>query len=209
MSWLDVIGHLRDADLARIRALELAGTLRDKLAATPGYEPHAARAAEVCRTLDLRVPPELAVALPRSEGGETTQPTERPTGGLAAVRGIWRDRVRDVSEDLSAAASSAEVACAGRAARERTSESGSGRLTREEWERLVAFGVIGGPIELIFGRAVMRDYEVVFPPAQARAAADLGVTVRSCVDAVLEDGSARAELTARLAAGYSPEQEDR
>jgi hypothetical protein len=117
--------------------------------------------------------------------------------------------VRDADEDLSAAASSAGVARAERAARERTSESRSGRLTREEWERLITSGVIGGPIELIFGRAVMGDYEVVFPPAQARAAADLGVNVRSCVDAVLEDDAARAELTARLAAGYSPEREDR
>lgn len=58
-------------------------------------------------------------------------------------------------------------------------------LTAEQYDRLVEAGIVAG-VEMIDGRIYMGEWELVFSPAQARAAAALGVRVFSAVDAVLE-----------------------
>lgn len=74
------------------------------------------------------------------------------------------------------------------------------KVSVEEYHRLVEAGVLG-PVELLEGRVMMGGHALVFSPAQVRAAKRLGVTVASCVDAVLADPASRADVTAGLAAG--------
>jgi hypothetical protein len=45
----------------------------------------------------------------------------------------------------------------------------------------------------------MGEWPVIFSPAQARVAAERGVRIPTCVDAVLADAEARAEIIERLA----------
>ena len=71
-------------------------------------------------------------------------------------------------------------------------------MTVDEYDLLVEHGVLT-KVELLNGCIWMGEYEYVFGPEQARAARALGVRVHSCVDAVLEDADASAELLARLA----------
>ena len=61
-------------------------------------------------------------------------------------------------------------------------------------------GLLPEKIELVDGRLLAAgDSEYVFAPAEARAAAGLGIRVRTCVDAALEDPESREELRRRLA----------
>jgi hypothetical protein len=70
-------------------------------------------------------------------------------------------------------------------------------MTTEQFDKLIEAGLLD-KIELIDGRIMQAGHELVLAPEQERLARRLGVRVRSCVDAVLEDPQARAELTARL-----------
>jgi hypothetical protein len=85
------------------------------------------------------------------------------------------------------------------------------RLTIAEFEQLVDSGLLGEQPELHDGRLrcgsdprTGAGYDVVFTPAQARAAAALGIRVHSAVDAVLSDPDAVAEVLARLAQRLGP-----
>ena len=56
-----------------------------------------------------------------------------------------------------------------------------------------------GKTEFVDGRILIGlRFQMVFDPEHARAAADVGVRVRTCVDAVLEDPEALAEILRRL-----------
>jgi len=60
---------------------------------------------------------------------------------------------------------------------------------------LLNAGLLPEKIELVDGRLLAAgETEYVFAPAEARAAAGMGIRVRTCVDAVLEDPEARNEL---------------
>ena len=72
-------------------------------------------------------------------------------------------------------------------------------MTSDDYRALIDGGILD-KIELIDGQVLMGKYELVFSPEQTAAAARLGVRVRCCVDAVLEDRAARADVAARLAA---------
>jgi hypothetical protein len=69
----------------------------------------------------------------------------------------------------------------------------AGVLTTDEYGALAQAGVLS-KVELIEGRVVMGEYELVFSPSQTAAAERLGVRVRSCVDAVLEYPALRAQV---------------
>ena len=71
-------------------------------------------------------------------------------------------------------------------------------MSVEDYDLLTEVGVIAGPIELIDGKLVWGKYAVFLSPAQARAAAALGVIVPTYVDAILADPEALAELRERL-----------
>ena len=73
----------------------------------------------------------------------------------------------------------------------------AGAVTAEEYDRLVAAGIVDR-IELIEGRIVVGHWPLAFPPDETRAAARLGIRVRSCVDAVLDDEVSRREIAARI-----------
>jgi hypothetical protein len=60
-------------------------------------------------------------------------------------------------------------------------------------------GGIIDTIELIDGKVVCADSPLAFTPHQARAATERGVRVWSCVDAVLADAAALADLLDRPA----------
>jgi hypothetical protein len=75
-----------------------------------------------------------------------------------------------------------------------------GTLSTADWDALVEAGVLNGPVELLSGRPTFSGEELVFTPAQVRAAAALGIRVRSCLDALLEDPEAFAEARATLMA---------
>jgi hypothetical protein len=77
-------------------------------------------------------------------------------------------------------------------------EERPGRLTTREFSAVVLAGILDGPTELIAGRVMQSGEEVVFSPTQVRAAAVLGVRLRSCLDALLEDPEALAEARAVL-----------
>lgn len=71
----------------------------------------------------------------------------------------------------------------------------AGKLTADEMYALMAGGLLPERIELIEGRLLAAgESEYVFAPAEARAAARIGIRVRTCVDAVLEDPEALDEL---------------
>ena len=67
----------------------------------------------------------------------------------------------------------------------------------EHYRKLVEAAVID-KVELIDGRLVMGEYDLVLSPEQASVARRLGVPVRTCVDAVLEDPDSLIELRERL-----------
>ena len=67
----------------------------------------------------------------------------------------------------------------------------------EDYHKLVEAAVID-KVELIDGRLVMGEYDLVLSPKQASVARQLGVSVRTCVDAVMEDPDSLAELRVRL-----------
>lgn len=70
-----------------------------------------------------------------------------------------------------------------------------GKLTSAEVFELLNSGLLPERIELVDGRLLAAGgTEYVFAPVEARAAADMGIRVRSCIDAVLEDPEARDEL---------------
>lgn len=72
-------------------------------------------------------------------------------------------------------------------------------MTSDDYYTLIEGGVLG-KVELLDGQVLTNGrWEMVFDPEQARAAAALGVRVRCCVDAALEDEAARAEVVRRLA----------
>ena len=73
------------------------------------------------------------------------------------------------------------------------------RVTPEDYRKLVEAGVVD-KIELLNETVFIGRHPMVFSPAQAAAAARLGVKVPTAVDAVLNDPGARAELATRLAA---------
>ena len=74
----------------------------------------------------------------------------------------------------------------------------AGLVTASEYDRLVAAAVID-KVEMLQGRILMGRWLLALAPEQARAAKRAGVPhVRTCVDAVLEDEQARAEVAARL-----------
>jgi hypothetical protein len=56
-------------------------------------------------------------------------------------------------------------------------------MTTDEYHALVRAGVLAN-VELIDGRVVMGEYELIFSPAQAAAAAELGVSVPSCAKTI-------------------------
>jgi hypothetical protein len=72
------------------------------------------------------------------------------------------------------------------------------RLTQEQYRMLVEAGVLD-TVELLDGVLYMGEFPVMFSPGQVAAAAALGVSLPSPVDAVLADPTTRAELTHRLA----------
>ncbi|MGZ8702766.1 MAG: hypothetical protein ACXWZY_10825 [Gaiellaceae bacterium] len=74
----------------------------------------------------------------------------------------------------------------------------AGRLTADEMLALAGAGLLPERIELVDGRLLAGgETEYVFAPAEARAAASMGIRVRTCVDAVLEDAEALDELRRR------------
>ena len=59
----------------------------------------------------------------------------------------------------------------------------AGRLTADEMFALADAGLLPEKLELVDGRLVTAgDSEYVFAPAEARAAARLGIRVRTCVE---------------------------
>jgi hypothetical protein len=75
----------------------------------------------------------------------------------------------------------------------------SGEISAAEMFALADAGLLPEKIELVDGRLLAGgSSEYVFPPAEARAAARLGIRVRTCVDAALEDPETREELRRRL-----------
>jgi hypothetical protein len=64
------------------------------------------------------------------------------------------------------------------------------------YHALVVAGVLD-KVELIEGRVVMGSYKLHFSPEQVRAAASLGIELRSCVDEVLHDPELTAEFLRR------------
>jgi hypothetical protein len=84
-------------------------------------------------------------------------------------------------------------------------EERPGTLTANEFGALGLAHIWSGPTELWNGRVVVGGQEVVFSPAQVRAAAVLGMRVRSCLDALLEDPEAVAEARAALLARPVPQ----
>jgi hypothetical protein len=80
------------------------------------------------------------------------------------------------------------------------SDAGRGSITALDMFALADAGLLPEKIELVDGRLLAAgESEYVFAPAEARAAARLGIRVRTCVDAVLEDAEAREDLRRRLA----------
>jgi hypothetical protein len=74
-----------------------------------------------------------------------------------------------------------------------------GRLTAAEMFALADAGLLPEKLELVDGRLLTAgDSEYVFAPPEARAAARLGIRVRTCVDAALEDPETREALRRRL-----------
>lgn len=70
-----------------------------------------------------------------------------------------------------------------------------GKLTADEMFALSGAGLLAEKIELVDGRLLAGgETEYVFAPREARAAAQMGIRVRTCIDAVLEDPEARHEL---------------
>ncbi len=70
----------------------------------------------------------------------------------------------------------------------------------DEYHSLVSHGVLG-PVEYLNGHVVVGAYDLVFSPAQAAAARELGIDVPDCADAVLGDSALRAEVAGRLVEG--------
>jgi hypothetical protein len=70
-----------------------------------------------------------------------------------------------------------------------------GKLSADEMFALMGAGLLPERLELVDGRLLAAgETEYVFPPAEARAAAKMGIRMRTCLDAVLEDPEARDEL---------------
>ena len=72
-----------------------------------------------------------------------------------------------------------------------------GLLTPDEYRILGTAGILS-TVELINGRVVMGEYEIVFSPSQTAAAERLGVRVRSSIDAVIEEPALRARVAATI-----------
>lgn len=72
-------------------------------------------------------------------------------------------------------------------------------MTGKDYERLIAAGVLYGPIELLNGVVTSSGRPYIFSPEQQRAARELGITVQGVVDAILDDPDSLAELRQRLA----------
>jgi hypothetical protein len=76
-------------------------------------------------------------------------------------------------------------------------------MTGAEFLVLLDAGLIPEKLEFIDGRILGNGtFEFCFDWPHALAARQAGVTVRSCVDAVLESEEATAELLHRLVVGY-------
>jgi hypothetical protein len=76
-------------------------------------------------------------------------------------------------------------------------------MTAGELSRLIETNTFFARAELVEDRILLDGgYEFCFDWAHARAAAEVGVRVRSCVDAVLEEPDACAELLRRLFIAY-------
>jgi predicted nucleic acid-binding protein len=80
-----------------------------------------------------------------------------------------------------------------------------GRLSANEFLASMDVGLLPETIELDDGRVIFAVAveagvdEFVFPPKTARAIAErLGIRVRTCVDAVMEDSESRNELLRRI-----------
>jgi hypothetical protein len=72
-------------------------------------------------------------------------------------------------------------------------------MTAADMFALADAGLLPEKLELVEGRPLAAGHsEYVFPAAEARAAARLGIRVRTCVDAALEDPETREELCRRL-----------
>ena len=70
-------------------------------------------------------------------------------------------------------------------------------MDAEQYRKLVEAAVID-KVELIDGRLVMGEHDLVLGPEQASIARRLGVSVRTCVDAVMDDPELVAEVLRRL-----------
>ena len=68
-----------------------------------------------------------------------------------------------------------------------------------EYHSLIEHGILGR-VELVAGKLTISGgvWELALSPTQVRAARAIGIERRSCVDLVLEDDLALAELLARL-----------
>ena len=79
-------------------------------------------------------------------------------------------------------------------------------MTVEEFRILVELGIIG-KVEYYDGAARMAGIPLVLSPAQQRAAAEHGLQVSGCVEAVLDDPLLRAQALERLRSEFSSSSE--